>query len=611
MPLYALLRYLVFAALSIVGPGVALQRLARVAVDAALVLPLGLLFTAGAYGLAARLDQPWLYPCLIAVLDLSLLLPRPWRRAASDPPLWGALPVALGLLAFMALTQYGWNRSGPAGGFELDPMGDHPLHAGVTWELVTPWPPQVPGLAGIPLVYHLGADVVRAAALRWAGTLPYDAINRFEVTLNAIALALALRAAAARLGGSAFAVAAAPWSLLATDGSFLLALALPITWWTDHLRGNLLMSMAFDNPVVPGLALALGALLALSRYEAGEGRGFLALGGLLAAAAPHFKVFVGAQLALALGYAALRARPRWPRLLPCAASLGVSLLLVLGSAGERVEVAWAPLELVRQSVANLGLPEPGPAAALAWTLPWLLLSLGLRVVALPRAFGALGSREALASSLGVFALSGWPLGLLFHAAARGIDGQPLPSALIYLVEQSGAVLWVFAALALADVARRRRRAWPVALLVAALCLPSTFEFVWRRREMEPDRLSAALVGGLRTLAAHSRPGDVVLQRPGWERPPLAVILAGRRVVLEGYTPYLTQFAPASELRGRRRLLADFFRAASAEEARRLAGRLGASWVCLYGDQSLPFDGSGWLLPLYDHAEIRVYRIVDP
>ena len=64
-------------------------------------------------------------------------------------------------MALLAATQYRWNRPAPDGGFLLDPMGDQPLHAGIAWELTLPYPPQVPGLAGIPLSYHVGADLVR------------------------------------------------------------------------------------------------------------------------------------------------------------------------------------------------------------------------------------------------------------------------------------------------------------------------------------------------------------------------------------------------------------------------------------------------------------------
>jgi hypothetical protein len=516
-------------------------------------------------------------------------------------------PPALALVVFLAATQYGWNRTEASGAFRLDPMGDHPLHVGATYELTLPWPPQVPGLAGIPLVYHLGADLVRAAALHWAAVSPYDQVSRFEVTLWGVALVLALRAVAARLGAPPLAVSLAGWAPLAGDLVFVLAPFLPISWWGDLLRGNLLMSLLFDNPVVLGLAMALSALVALSRYEAGEGGGGLAIAGVLAVATAGVKVFLGAQLVLSFLWAA-RTRERRPAALFLAAVTAAAVLVLAGgSGGERVEVALAPLDLIRQSVGGLGLDRPSGLRLAAWFAPWLILSLGLRLLGLPSAFGALRRPESLPAAAAVLALSGWPLALLFHAAARDLAGQPLPSALIYLVEQSGCVLWVFTAIGLAALARERRPALLMALAALA-CLPSAVEMAWQRHALEPDTVSPAVMGAMRALEQASRPGDLVLQRPGFERPALPVILAGRRVLLEGYTPYLTQFASATELRRRRKELTDLFRAESSEAARAQAAALGGAFVCLYGDQSLPFGPADWLRPVYDHREARVYRI---
>ena len=58
------------------------------------------------------------------------------------------------------------------------------------------------------------------------------------------------------------------------------------------------------------LALAASALLSLSRFEETGGRGHLALAALQAAAAPFFKVFLGAHLVLGLGVARLGGRRR-------------------------------------------------------------------------------------------------------------------------------------------------------------------------------------------------------------------------------------------------------------------------------------------------------------
>jgi hypothetical protein len=221
------------------------------------------------------------------------------------------------------------------------------------------------------------------------------------------------------------------------------------------------------------------------------------------------------------------------------------------------------------------------------------------------------SSQSLPAALGVVALSGWPLGLLFHAAANDLQGRPLPSALIYLLEQSGCVLWIFTAVVLARFASRLRLSALVPLAAAALCFPATIEFMARRLELPADPISPGLMAGQRALREASRPGDLVLQRPGWERPALPVILSGRRVLLEGYTPYLTQFTSAAELRQRRQVLASFFRAETSEEALGIARETGASFVCLYGDQTLAFGPVPWLRLLHDHAEIRVFRIEPP
>ena len=131
-------------------------------------------------------------------------------------------------MGLLALTQYPWNRLDPSGAFLLDALVpfDTAFHVGLARELAIGYPPQLPGVSGFPLGYHLGTDLVRAAALRWAGIDPFDSISRFDVTLHGLALMLVLRATAARLGARPIVVALAPLTLLATDFSFVFA-ALP------------------------------------------------------------------------------------------------------------------------------------------------------------------------------------------------------------------------------------------------------------------------------------------------------------------------------------------------------------------------------------------------
>ncbi len=607
-----------FFAVALLAPGIGLQRWLRLRVDPSLVLPLGAAQAALAYGLSLLVGRPWVFPALLALAAAAALRGAP---LVADPPQWRALVApAIALVALLAVTQFGGNRYAADGSFLLDPMGDQPLHAGIAWELTLPWPPQVPGLAGVPLHYHFGADLVRAAAVRWAGLEPYALLNRLEPLLWALALMCGLATLARRLGGSRLAAALAAWSVLACDLSFAWAGPRHVEWWSDVFRGNLLISLAFANPVVPGLALAAGALVALVRAEQERSRAWLVLAALQAAVVPLFKVFLGAQLGLALGLAAaarVARRKSQPRslvldlvpllLLAVAAAPGV-LLIAGGAGGGQVEVVFAPLRMVRDSLANLRIDDVSTASLALLALPWLLVSLGLRVLGLRPAGRALAAGEPAAATAAALALCGWPLGLLFHAAARDIDGRELPSAAIYFVEQSGALLWVFAAIALAAWAGRGRRRVLALAGAALLALPSTVEFALRKAQVAPVVVPAGAVRAVRAIERDARPGEVVLQRPGGRYPPLPAVLAPQRVVYERFTPYLTQFAPAEELRRRHQALFRFFRTTDRAEALAIARSLGARYLCLYGADRVRFDPGPAFLPLHEEPEGRSYRI---
>jgi len=610
-------RYAAFAVLALVGPGLAAQRLAGVAVDAALVLPLGFAITAGAYWLSLVAGIPWLFPVIVAALDLTLLAGRgPWRRAPG-PSFPGAIAPFVAILALLAATQYRWNRLAETGEFLLDPVVpfDTAFHVGVARELTIGYPPQVPGLSGFTLGYHFGVDLVRAAALRWAAVDPYDSIARFDVTLGALALVLAVRAAARAAGASPLALAIVPWTLLATDFSFVFAGNPSAIWWTDLLRGNLLLSLALANPVVLGLSLALGALVALDRHASGEGRAWLVLAVGLAFAVPFFKVFLGAHLLLGLVAAAVVGRRREPRTalvalaVPCA--IGTAML-ALGQGGRTVSVALAPLDLVRVTRESLNLPPLSGARLAGWSVLWLFASLGLRVVGVPAAARALRKGPPAAVVLGAMALAGWPLGLLFRVSAPEVlAGQKVVNDAAYLVEQAGPLLWIFTAMTLAAWALRPVLGLPLLTLSLMLALPATVQFVWGAALHAPDRLPAATVRAMDVLRAASAPGDVVLQRPGARFPPAPVILIGRRVPYERFTPYLTQFAPAAALVQRHETVYRFFHTADALEAMQIARDLSTKDVCLYGADRLRFDAGGLLEPIHEEPDARCYRLVAP
>ena len=583
----------------------AAQRLLRLRVDAALVLPLGLAFCAAASWLSLLADLPWLFPGLVAGAAVAALARRDRWRLVAGPSLLGAVPPWLAVIAVLCLVQYPFNRRSAQGDFLLDDLEriDTAFHVGVTWELATGYPPQVPGLAGVPLGYHVGPHLIRAAVLRWAHVHPYDALYRFDVTLWAVALILALRAMAAAMGAPPRVAALVAWSLLATDFSFAFAGDPAARWWTELLRGNLLLSLVFANSVVPALALALGCLVALRRFLSGEGSGWLVVAGVLGAALPFFKVFLAAQLLLGLGAALLLSERRVPLAavaLPC---LAAGVALALGHGGRSVEVLLDPLAPAALTRDMLGRPALAGAPLLAWSALWLAASLGLRMLGVPRAVQALRSRDAPRVALAAVALSGWPLALLLRVTADGVFNES-----VYFSVQSGALLWVFTCEALVALVARGLSPWLVGAVSACLALPSSAEFVWRKARTPPDVVPARVLRAMAALEQASQPGDVVLMRPFSRYPPPPIVFIGRRVAYTDYMPYMRQFASAPVLHERRELVRRFFRTGDPSEALAIARGLGARFVYLFGPQGIGIDPETVLEPIYVEGNARVYRI---
>jgi len=205
------------------------------------------------------------------------------------------------------------------------------------------------------------------------------------------------------------------------------------------------------------------------------------------------------------------------------------------------------------------------------------------------------------------ALAAWPLGLLMRVSApQAMPGQRIVNDAAFLIEQGGPLLWIFTAIALSRLDARRR----TAALVAAtlLAVPSTVQFTVKKSRLPPDPLPAATVRAMASLARASRPGDVVLQRPGARFPPAPVILIGRRVPYERFTPYLTQFGAPDELQERHETVYRFFHTGDGDEALDIARRLHAGFVCLYGSDRVLFDTGRAFEPIHEEPGARVYRL---
>lgn len=598
-----------FFLVAVVVPGVSFQRVLRLPVDRALVLPLGFLLCAGFYFLTLTLGWPWLFPLLLLMAACGALVGgRP--RAAEGPPLRSVLPAFVAAVLLLAVTRYGLNRVGPDGDFLLDGLNDEDtaFHAGLTWELTLGFPPQVPGLAGIPLGYHMGAGLVRAAALRYFGVAPYDALTRFEPTVLILALLMALQGMAHALRAPKALVWIVPWTVLAGDLSFVFAFDTTIRYWTDTLGGNLLLAWVTGDAVVAALAMALASLIALGRHVSGEGKRWLWLAALLACGVPIFKVFVAVPYLVALGLGLLLTRERRALVTIGLPLLVSSLFQAFGRGTGTVEVVLDPLAGLK--VLPSWMPAlPAPLGLLLWTTLFVPASLGFRVVGLPAAWRALRSRHPPAVLLAILALLGLPLGLLLRISPRDLPAQQkLFNEAFRFVEQSGALLWIFAAWAVASWAgTARRRA--LAVVCAALTLPSTAQFVARKVSRPVRIVPASVLEAMSSLAASSRPGEVILQRPDPRYPPPPVVFIGRRVPYTRILPYLTQFASRSMLDQRLERVRRFFHTEDPQEALRIAAEMEATHLCLFGNDRVMFPPRGVLVPLVLGPEARVYRIL--
>jgi hypothetical protein len=283
-----------------------------------------------------------------------------------------------------------------------------------------------------------------------------------------------------------------------------------------------------------------------------------------------------------------------------------------------VRVTFAPLDLAAVTRGTLALSPLSGARFWAWGAFWLAASLGVRMAGVPTAVRSLRGAAPF-SALGAMALSGWPLGLLFRVSAPEVlAGQKSVNDAAYLVEQSGPLLWVFTVVALCGLAAAARArpgpasALPRAILPFAaallLSIPATAQYVAKKAGLAPDRLPAPMVRAVAALVRVSQPGDVVLQRPGARYPPAPVVLAGRRVPYERFTPYLTQFASREALEARHQVVYRFFQTNDRDEAMAIARSLGARFLALYGHDRVRFDTTGLLEPVYEEDGARLFRL---
>jgi hypothetical protein len=330
-------------------------------------------------------------------------------------------------------------------------------------------------------------------------------------------------------------------------------------------------------------------------------RAWLVVGCVLGLVLPTFKIFPAAQLLLGLGVAFLLTKARRETLLLALPCLAVTAALALGHASaptERLLQPFGPAQALRVA---LGLGPAQGLALLAWGALWTLAALGLRVCGLGAAVRALWA-SPWASVLATMALCGWPVRWLLRL---NVDGNADEAS--YFTVASGALLWLFAAWALVEWARRWRRPVLVGVVAAALGLPTTVQFLEGRLATPFERIPSGVPAAMSALARLSTPGEPVLQTTYSRWPPPPMVFIGRRLPFTEYMFYLNQFAPPELRAARQRLVRRFFKTRDPAEARAIAASLGVRYVVVYG-RAPREEVQGLLEPVFQSADASLYRL---
>jgi hypothetical protein len=513
-----------------------------------------------AWALAAFLALPW------RSADLRAYARRPTAVNASHFYLLAALSVAW--VPLVLLTFYFPNLA-PAAGGGITYVGvpDVLLHTSVAAELTHTFPPQAPFMAGVPLSYHVGMDLVAAVLHRYGGIGIADLVVRlcpaFFITLAVLAVfCLATRT----LGSGMAAVAAALLAVLGEDLAFVPGLLRSSEEiWSAHFFGApTVFSLYYFNPMVLAFGLLFMSLFCVQRSLATANRGWIIAAALCAAALVQSKIFAFVHLALALGGTVainVLLLRRWTLLREAAGIALFSLPLVLYTlvanrgAGEIVWVLASGLNTyVKPAFRAAGWPLLAAYPTIGLIL-YVVMAYGFRAFCAIRVASALRhpSGDAFQVLLALFIVIGAVVSLASKVVPR--DNPAGYNNAIWFLVQSKYVATVLAVGVLAAfwraVGGRGRAA--LVVVIAGMSLPSTIDYVIKSRPA-PATFSDAVVSTIDVLNREAQPGDVVVSRLD------EAILTLTRLRVPFFPVYEASFAPREKIEARRRDLQDFWAA---------------------------------------------------
>jgi hypothetical protein len=526
------------------------------------------------------------------------------------------------------------------------------LHLGIANELTHAMPPQVPFLAGLPLSYHWGMDLVAAMFSNCAGIGVPDLTVRFLPTFFVTTTVLAVYCCArAWLGSHWLALLTCFLVLFGEDFSFIPGVLLGGgTIWSAHFfEVPTVYSLYFINPMLPALACLFTGLFCLERYTIEGAKPWLLFAAFLFAALAQYKLFVSLHVLAALSVAGvvIFLRHRDTRLFAVFILTGALIAPCLlntwlkNSVGGNIWVRIDPYPYVSNAIAKMAplwtattssktalLNGPWSFSALLLflviALPlYLVGSLGGRSVALPAML-----RECRATHrdtihrffLVVFVIVGFVLTMILRVTPREFPSDYNNSGWFYV--QSKYVVWIFAVGQIASWLRGRKPAVGAAvfLLLVALAVPSTVQFFYKQTTRGGlPVLDAATTEMIDFFTAKATEGKVVFSRQPLAVPLLA--LTRCRVPLESNV-FLHSFASASELSVRSQDIEDFWKGLEAGRIRDdVLEKYGADYVLAEkqdgaelilhrsaGAGDAAFFGLRSGRPVFENDRFRVYEV---
>jgi hypothetical protein len=546
------------------------------------------------------------------------------------------------------------------GGLSFVPLADVLFHTALAGELTHTFPPQIPFIAGEPLSYHVGMDLVAAVLNRIGGIPIADLVVRYCPTMFITMDVLAVFCLARGLIGSGgAAVTAAVLATVAEDLSFIPGVLQNSDqlWIVHYFAAPTVVSLYFLNPMVMAHGLLFTSLFCLQRAIAEPRWGWAIAAALCCAALAQTKVFVFVQLsaalaiAIAINFAVYR---RWMFLKESLAIGLISAPLVLYTMLANTQggqISWTWSSGLESYVQNAFRAASWPLLAtypLAGLIVYLALTFGFRIVGIgeliksfhpahvpakralhphehalvnePRACStSKGTGHALARLyslnllLAVFVILG-PLVTLTTKLVPH-DVPDFYNEAIWFTVASKYVAALFAVMALAkwwDGCGWTARAFMIAV-TAVISLASTIQYLGRLSAAAYlDEMPPALTETAAFLDRVARPGQVAIMRrnesilaltklriPVYSPSPITVPNVFRNTSLR--EPYLTS---RDILVARTRDIDDFWRSWGAGTVRDdILRRYGVDWIVASRSET-PAALGGLPSSVFGNPEIR-------